>query len=452
MAEGYGPTERAARDDSLGSLASNIFVEIESSAESYQSDQGGSYFHTTTRSRTNLPLVGVEFDCTEEREAWHCSAVLEPENALPVYREKLHHLRSEIDVQTERLANESDENLYARITSVLALYDDFEKYRTIVTFLQGKAESIRSPTMTRMELRGRLAAQEKRVASLELAAELLARGISQQAIYVQPATSVGSTEVTPFANALAAQLRRHVNTTSDLQSAKYFLSGSYQIHRSGIQVSYALIDGSSSTLHVNVVELAPESYHDYRAKPQAVDFDTLLHQGYVVSNDMRVELSSDKGRSQLSFGGGEMVELFVKLNRPAYFYIVGHIKNTESGELSYLLDSNETAAERRFVRYVNADDANKWMSLGKFEVAPPYGVESLQVVASAKDLVDSLPPHKYDAVTGYHVVAKNLEEGVERVRLTRGLQRPGTATPEGAAAVESAEAVVLFTTHARLAE
>jgi hypothetical protein len=32
------------------------------------------------------------------------------------------------------------------------------------------------------------------------------------------------------------------------------------------------------------------------------------------------------------------------------------------------------------------------------------------------------------------------------------LQRPGTATPEAAAAVESAEAVVLFTTHARLAE
>ena len=70
----------------------------------------------------------------------------------------------------------------------------------------------------------------------------------------------------------------------------------------------------------------------------------------------------------------------------------------------------------RFVQYVNIDDANRWISLGAFQVEPPYGLEGLQVLAYKEKPLHLVPTSQWDGT--YWVVADNLTQGVAR---TRGL-------------------------------
>ena len=58
--------------------------------------------------------------------------------------------------------------------------------------------------------------------------------------------------------------------------------------------------------------------------------------------------------------------------------------------------------------------------MGEFEAALPFGVESIRLIASEKDLIDKLPNHKYDHATEYYVISNNIEEGVSLTRSIRG--------------------------------
>jgi hypothetical protein len=81
------------------------------------------------------------------------------------------------------------------------------------------------------------------------------------------------------------------------------------------------------------------------------------------------------------------------------------------------------------------------VSIGEFEIAPPFGVDSLQLIASDKDLINNLPDSHYDNASGYYVVATNIEEGVDITRKTRGLKKK-----KNTLVADTAETVLLFTT------
>ena len=138
------------------------------------------------------------------------------------------------------------------------------------------------------------------------------------------------------------------------------------------------------------------------------------------------------------FEEGEIIEIYVKVNKPGYFYIVGH---TFAGEepFSYLLELQEEAdPPRSFVQFVNADDVNRWMSLGEFEIYPPLGLEHLQVIASKEDLVQRLPEYRFDESSEFHLVGKGPADGLAK---TRAAKRPKKKKPEN----YSAEAVLTYT-------
>lgn len=441
--EGYGESLQLAREEALSSLASSIFVQIESNSEVYQNDKGESYFNSTTHSSTDLPMIGVEFDCYEALKQQFCAAQMETDKSIPNYHQKIQTLQQSINKQLSNLTKLPIEQHYDHLAELLTLYEQYEKYLTVVTFMSGENNINNPPAITKQELKSKLVSLEKRVNSLQLAAQLLSREVNQKGIYVRPVTLENSREITPFANALLSQLQKNINTVSTPNQADYFFTGSYQIHKQGIQVTYSLTDKNGKILKTSLIELLPSSYKHYRTEPAALDFDQLLHKGYAVSSDFRVQLNTNKGSRQLLFNGGETVELLVKLNRPGYFYIVGHSKN-EIEELSYLLDINEVQGNRRFITYVNADDANKWISLGEFEASEPYGVESIQVIASDNDLINTLPGYEYDPTSEYYVLSRDVKQGVAKTRSTRGLKKVKKKSSNKVA--ETAEAVLMFTT------
>ena len=86
--------------------------------------------------------------------------------------------------------------------------------------------------------------------------------------------------------------------------------------------------------------------------------------------------------------------------------------------------------------FINADDANRWMSLGAFTVEAPFGVESLQIIASNKKII-TLPNAKYDEASGYYIIGKDIKKVLTA---TRGIKRKKSKK------VEISEDVMSFTT------
>lgn len=216
---------------------------------------------------------------------------------------------------------------------------------------------------------------------------------------------------------------------------EYQLKGSYEILKDGVSVTYRVIDPRGSTVATRIAKLSNAAVKHIEYKPASLDFDRLLHEGYVVSNDFKAQLNTNHGSEGLAFIEGDTIELFVKLNHPGYFYLVSH--NT-TDEISYVLDLNESRGNRKFLRYVNADEVNRWLSLGEFEVTAPFGAENLQLIASSIDLIGNVPNVKFDPELELYVVsARSADEAVIK---TRGLK------PKRTKKVKSSEATLTFAT------
>ena len=139
--------------------------------------------------------------------------------------------------------------------------------------------------------------------------------------------------------------------------------------------------------------------------------------------------------------------MMIKMNRPGYFYIVVHTLKKEE-KYSYILDFFTSNDNRKFIYTVSADDVNKWIMLPEFEVVPPFGVETLQVIASTNDLFNKVPSTTYDTKTELYKIS---DEPKKAVALTRGLIRK--ERKEKAKALPSfAETTLMFTTLKRFKE
>ena len=66
--------------------------------------------------------------------------------------------------------------------------------------------------------------------------------------------------------------------------------------------------------------------HGLKVEPPQISFEEQLRNkpGLLRKRDFRVSIRSNKGYYGLMFEKGEIIEIYVKVNIPSYFYIVGH--------------------------------------------------------------------------------------------------------------------------------
>lgn len=291
------------------------------------------------------------------------------------------------------------------------------------------AESIPEAPDSEARLRAQLLALEKSADSLSYAARLLAKDIRYRGIYLHPPRPRDAVEITPFAAALRSALAAYLHTVARPEQARYIMKGEYDILKNkDIHISYQLLDQRSNILKSQSVRLSHEGWKDLRAQPLAPDLDQLLHQGSAVSNEFHAALSTDWGTRDLLFCEGESTRLVATLNQPGYFYIVGHVVHDDQ-EFSYLLDMGYAAQEdpsavkdpHYFIRHVPPDQVNHALVLGEFEVAFPFGVEHLQLIAADHDLKDQLPRYQWDEKLGYYVIKGSFGDAKRGVSYARGL-------------------------------
>ena len=408
-AEARAATEQQAKREALVALADSILVNVQSESSSYVEGSGKRQEALRISSRSDIPLIGVDITTVNAGAEVVCEASLDSGKSLALYDKKLNELLLEIASLDQRIANAAESDRYELLTQALTDIEQYEKYRAVAELL-GETKSM-APPRNRADTEAQLRALERSAPSIELAAQVLTKGMKADAAYIYPAVPYGSHEVTPFARVMRDRIAQRMPSVDSPEKTQTYFKGEYEILDSGIHLTYRLLDTNGNTLETRVATLSPAAYKGLQVKPATADFDRLLHEGVAVSSDFRAQITTNRGSEDVLFDEKDEVELMVKLNRPGYFYIVGYVVK-KSENYSYLLEMEHADNDRRFVRYVNADDVNKWLSIGRFTVEPPFGVESLQIMASSDDPIDRLPTHPLDNKSELYVTASNAKQGI----------------------------------------
>ena len=439
IADGYGPTNMDARRNALGTLSESLKVEVKSFTTSTTDQNGLLYAKQVSESSSELPLLGTEFSYIDLGNEQMCTVTLDSARALVLYQRQIDRLASEINQleNTQLQQKKSADKRYQTLQQLYEKLDQIDDYITVALLLG-------SPQLP--ELKTALEQTTNLLRNLESKAPTLAIGASQLVkdlpegdYFIEPARAHGSRQITQLGRLLRDELEKKLPNSQRAQ-AEYRLSGSYELLKHAISVTYRAIDRQGKTVATRQVQLSASAYQGVTFKPTDLDYDKLLNEGYIVDNKFRAALSTNFGNEALAFRQGEVVRILAKLNSPGFFYIVAHDR---SNKFSYLLDINEAEGNDRFVASVDSSQVNRWISLSPdgFEVTPPFGTEDLQLVATRK--YPSLPQTRLDKNGYYRVVAKSPKQAVLLTRGMKPKRKNESAEPE------SAEATITYTSSSK---
>jgi predicted small secreted protein len=436
---GFGKDIKEAKHEALADLSQSIKAEVRSSFITYKA-QHGNKTDSDAASRiivsSNLPIIGAEFELFDNSDNVEALVALSPKKVKRLYADKLNNLSKEIYTLQDKIKQSKDnlikEELLAKILQKL---NEFERYYSVGIIVG--VNGVKRVDITRASIENELLNIHHNLDSIGLAARYLAKTFKNYSdIYLYPPKVKNSHEITPFAKAFSLHVKPYIHTTTSLKKAKYRLIGEYTYSKNALILSYDLISSKThESMASKTVTLDAKAYKEYRVVPKNISFDKLLHDGVVISSSLKASLSTNKGTEDLLFFKGEEIELLIKFNKMAYYYIIGYTQ-TEDTKQAYLLELNEGVGDARFLGFVNADDANHWISIGTFIVEPPFGIESIQLIASNTEIT-TLVKHYYDKKSGYYLIGKNPKEGLAK---TRGLIRKKSKKQE------ISEAVLLFST------
>lgn len=432
--KGWGKTFTEAKKEALSDLSTTIQVRVESRFSSMESETDGKAVidaKSVINLSSDLPILGADFKETGEESGIWVTAFLNAAKAGPLYTARLHEIKENLaNALTAAKKTVSKAEQYQALVKSLPFFEQYSRHKFVAICLG--VRSIPELPATKSDLNHRILALEKIADSIDFAAQLIVKELDPTLtrIYVYPPMMRKSHEVTPFAAVVRDCIANKLHAVDSPDRADYLLNGRYEKTTRGIDLAYTLYKLKGSAISGAVVRLSSDAVSDYETEPKSITLDKLLHEGLAVSNDFHVALTTNYGKENLLFLEGQALEILVKSNRPAFFYLCGHIDKGRDQRHSYLLDLQEAEGARRFVRFINADDANKWISLGKFEVTPPFGVETLQMIAATSDPVENLPPTRLDPATELYLIADAPEKGVTTTRAFKRKQMEESATTE----------------------
>ncbi|MCG8572297.1 MAG: hypothetical protein MJB14_19360 [Spirochaetes bacterium] len=445
---GYGDTREESKKYALADLSSYIEIEVKSEAkeiireiEKNNNSSVSSISESIVQVKSDLPLLGVEFVTVKSKNKFITTAILNSNKSLPLYKMKLIELKKELDKDIELSKKNTDQNQKYQI--LMRMYSNvqlFQKFKIVTIFL--KSLELPQINITLSEIRSKISELEQNFTSLDLACRKIGSELHNPKTFVFPPITGNSSEITQLAKIIKNLISQYTQTVETPDLATYFLKGNYELINDGINgivLTYQLLNLNHEIINTRLIKLSPKSYSDYTYKPKSQSFENLLKQGFVVTNDFKIEVTTNYGKNDLLLIEDNELELLVKMNQPGYFYAVGHIlKNQE--KFSYLVELNygtEYTDNDRFIKFIGPDNINKWISLGKFLISEPFGIESVQFIASNSSLSEKIPSHYYHENSGYFIIANDPEKGIIK---TRGLK------PVKKNKILSAEDVLFFTT------
>lgn len=442
---GYGETKKDSKKEALADLSSSISTEVKSYYKKVN-EKSGQGVVTMGEKRvetfSHLPLIGVEFGIYKKGEEYVTEAIIDSYRTLAMYESRLKDLQKSIKknyayLKTEKLSKIRQMEV---LDSLLKEVSTFERYKVVAKFFgSGENDTIE---VTEAEIKEKLLGLQTSADSLRFASKVLTRDLDQKNIFVYPVTTKESREVTQFSSVLRDEAARLVDSTKNVKNADYVLTGNYDILKNSIIVTYTLLDKTFKEVKTNMIEITKPAYEKLNFQPTVLSFDKLLNNNMIVSSKFNVQINTNKGNENLLFKKGEIINLYAKMNQVGYFYLVGHTLH-KNKKYSYLVELNEASGNQKFIRYVDGDEINRWIDLGEFEVGAPFGVESLQMIASTKNLVNAVP--SYDFSSAYELYLLSSSDKAPLMP-EASLQSVRAIMKKKNKKAQKAEAVLLFTT------
>lgn len=432
----YGDSREEARQIALSDLASRISVLVIAEQNLIESETDNDYsisFSSNVLTRSELPLLGVEFDFRRTADGIECTASMATQNSARLYASQIKQTKVEINGLLDQ--STLDELSLVNLFELQNLIEQLKKLELAATYFNVNEATVIDVSFT--SVNAAISQRSNSVGSWSDFLNILQTnlGLSGKTVFVYPPRFESNREVTAFAKVIRDRLGGIYSSTASQSLADISIRGTYREVGEQLELTIRATDKNYTSVGSVSIKLNKVLFEPYDWKPRTTSFDDLVNDGVVVSSDLSVNLATNKGRSDLLFLEGETIELLVKSNQSGYIYFVGYSSLNES-EFSYLLPVGNGDSKRDMILYVNADDVNKWVSLGEFEVAAPFGLERLQAYASTEDLIDALPEFYWNE-SGYPEIGKDPTSALVQ---TRGLLRKKSEE------AETAESFLFFTT------
>lgn len=365
---GYGSTTEEAKKEALADLSSAIKVQVFSKHEQTtikSNEKVISDYTRWTKLSTNVPLISPSIYYSTENGKRKATAILDkPE----LYSQKLSFLAEQIDTITKDVKNNGDKALnYKLLSSVQPLYDEYESYQVVADVL---GVDYIKPKISSSEALNMLLELQTSPPSLEVAAEVLTKEMKEKDIYVVPVLYAGRENITEFGAFFKDMLSTKVNSVEVEDDAKNQLKCTYTLSGGDVVMACSLITGVSKVLKSSAVKI-PKELVDMQAVPK-VESSSILNSYTPPKTDYKLWLKITTDGDASFFRENEPFSLFIKANKPGYVYLLT-LNNAEDGQANILLlDWNN-----QFIKYIDKDHVNKWVSLGQFRVKAPFGSETL---------------------------------------------------------------------------
>ena len=233
---------------------------------------------------------------------------------------------------------------------------------------------------------------------------------------------------------------RSVSFSRDLAAASgadYIITGSYWEEtdrlrvlaqcrelKSGTVVASTSVEFASDLLPA-AMQLKPENFQSAMAQQMA------FAQQIIDSDQFQLEVWTDRGQDALLYGQGELMEIYLRSNRPCYVRLIYILAD---GQKTLLLDNLP----------INAESVNRSLSVNElkdldFECAAPFGAEMLVAVGRT----DQFDPLKTVEKDGYYFLPVSQPEEVAYLsRDVRGFKR----RQRDDASIQQTESKLMITT------
>ncbi|HOI83833.1 MAG TPA: hypothetical protein PKW30_05950 [Campylobacterales bacterium] len=406
---GEGHTLEDAKKAALSDLSSNLFSEVKSRYYSFKNSKNEGIAESELEVTSSLPILAAEFEIISEKP--YSVKVILKDNAIAAYKNRASDIAKECQKSfAAALGAKDTDQKSALLEEAIKSYDEYARIKSVISLLGSSMDAL---PLSRGQISAELDKISKKIDTIDRLIKAFAL-TKYENVYVFAPIPSTSTSPTEFSMIIKDRLESAMKGLKNQNDAKYRYIGKYRILKNAIEMTYTLYNGDGAALESKTVSVDEGVYVRYGYKPLDSNFEALLQSGIVVSDDFRVSLGTDRGSNSLVFKKGDRFRLIAKLSQIGEFYIVGHSK--KPGEnLSYLIEINENASgSAKFIKRISGDEINKEVVLGEYEVMPPFGIESFQIIATTKNA--KIPQYIYDKNSGLYVVGNTANDGIVKTR------------------------------------
>ncbi|OHX64204.1 hypothetical protein [Flammeovirga pacifica] len=379
-------------------LAESVSVKIESSSKlDIANASGASYenFKQNSTSFSNVNLSGVTqlnyYD--EKKQTLYCFAYVKIDELLSSNRQRIQEANKKISALKDQIENYvSSENIIAAkksIRKVIPVFREVEELYSVSIILGDKVdlnydEFLKNQTQIEQLT---IELSNNQIASInDLATDISATindqiEISKQTLTIDNFTFEDTKMGSKFSRKLNQLLLSKFSTSSKFKiltgadtQTKYTLEGTVWEEDHTLRVvsilrnkSNGAIEGGSESIiakdNLNTTTYKPDNLEQAKLVQELMSTDQKLSSG------LSLDVITNKGNKSPIYEGGEIMTLYVKVNRPCKVRFIYHMAD---GTKVLLLDNFS----------IHPDEVNQMVKVSQqFECYPPFGVETLQVFA-----------------------------------------------------------------------